>query len=449
MRGIPETGFTLSREGDNFKTDADYLPEVFHHILPQVSAKPDTIQVMADNLQIVEEISVNHAHMVLLGNYDAFVLITMKNAHTACVSSVFYRDPNLHPMVTEHPPGSEHNPILLEVILAAILSTRRAPDRSLWRDMKKVLEAVRTDKRNMANESNFKPTQDMTASTSTQDSSSAGGTAKRAVASVRVSHDWSRGYMLGAKHDADPHWTSKEPWEMDSPTSVDVLYHRLSAMILHAVDDMELNSSATQPSHAITKTASAPSPPRSTSSSFPSPERLRMEPVRLTLDEYLGTGRLYDAYTGEVDIGGKSFEVVFKYVNFTTFYNEVDGGSKRVTTIYDEMALLQYAAEAVPGVTPRVAGMWIGGPYKEMYLLALEDCGAGGQCDLTDDRTANEVREAYRKLHAAGMLHDDVAERHILRDSAGRVRIIDWEGGRLGSPDECANEMEGVEALVC
>jgi hypothetical protein len=37
------------------------------------------------------------------------------------------------------------------------------------------------------------------------------------------------------------------------------------------------------------------------------------------------------------------------------------------------------------------------------------------------------VRNAYAVAHAFGILHEDVAERHVL-SQGGRTKIIDWEG---------------------
>ena len=39
--------------------------------------------------------------------------------------------------------------------------------------------------------------------------------------------------------------------------------------------------------------------------------------------------------------------------------------------------------------------------------------------------------EAYRRLHAAGIVHQDLEPRHIRIDKLGNVRLIDFEGSRF------------------
>lgn len=111
-------GFTLCRDtvDRQFNTGTVSLPSALvERILPHVSSLLSRVDTVAHDNQVVEQFSVKHARLLLLGNYDAFLLMTLKDNHTASVSDVFYRDPNLHPQVDVHPPGSEENPVLLEL----------------------------------------------------------------------------------------------------------------------------------------------------------------------------------------------------------------------------------------------------------------------------------------------------------------------------------------------
>lgn len=383
--------------------------------------------------QIAEEFAANHAERILLGNWDQFVILTLLNAHTASITSVFHRDPALSPT---YPPGSPLNPHLIEVILGALLSTGMATDASLWRDLAPVRAAVQADERERRADARRdklgRGTFDSKGNARTASSSAAASS--RTVATLYAAAEWERGGG-GAQHEGP---TLGEGWVMVAPETVYELIDRLHRL---GHDDIVQGNDADAgtPPLMSTPTQSPPSSPLQAS-----PERLGCEPVSLFLDWYLASGRMYDVYAGRVSIGGTTHDAALKYLNLASFYSEPHCGGAKLAALDNELDMLARADAAAPGIAPRLLGLWTRGRYAQEYILALEDCGS----PVMVDAVADDVRTAYGRLHAAGLVHADVEPRHVLRDGSGRVRIIDWEAGHVGTPQACEEEQVKVEAMV-
>lgn len=156
---------------------------------------------------------------------------------------------------------------------------------------------------------------------------------------------------------------------------------------------------------------------------------------------------MYDAYCGQVAVDTVAVDAALKYINFASFMRQEDCGGKQLHSLWNEMSVLSVAEDLAPGIAPRAIGLWSWASKEEQYILALEHCG-DVVVDVADPSTAEQVREAYSMLHAAGVVHNDVQHRHILRDAKGCIRVIDWEAGSLGTPEDCAAERARVEDLV-
>lgn len=362
----------------------------------------------------------------------------MKDNHTISVSDVFYRDPNMHPDVEVHPPGSEANPVLLEVIIAAILSTKGTMGEKPWPDMNVVRRAFWTDdavQRAVTKLLNAESSKSATASAS---DSGTGEPTESDVAVVHALPQWSHGRH--AKYNSlHCYINGDKVWKMRLSDSTDALFERLSASVEEPSSDAESICPTPSP-----PTQSAPQSPSSAPES--SSDLTQADAVTLRLGKYLGTGKNYDVYAGTIDVRGKQFDVAFKYIDLThyTKREDYDYGRTQFCRVHNDIKMMLSAHDRVPHVAPRFFGLW---SYNEsQYLLAIEHCGT--PCDLTHVPTANEVRGIYLKLHAAGLRHNGLHSRHILRDNHGRIRIIDWEGGWLGTPHECGPEILGVERMV-
>lgn len=237
-----------------------------------------------------------------------------------------------------------------------------------------------------------------------------------------------------AQHDGP---TFGDQWVMVAPDTVHELVHRLRQLDRDVV--LDETTEASTPPLIGTPTHSPPSSPPQAS-----PDGLSTEPISLIMDWYLGSGRMYDVYAGLISVGNMVQDVALKYLNLATFYNERDCGGEQLVALDNELDMLARAAEAVPGIAPRLLGVWTCGKYSQEYIVAVEDCG--NRADL--HTVADEVRAAYKDLHAHGLCHGDVEPRHILRDVSGRVRIVDWEAGYVGDEPMCQNEQDKVEAMV-
>ncbi|KAJ7682457.1 hypothetical protein DFH06DRAFT_1161152 [Mycena polygramma] len=83
------------------------------------------------------------------------------------------------------------------------------------------------------------------------------------------------------------------------------------------------------------------------------------------------------------------------------------------------------------GITPRYYGVFedsIG-----TVALVLENSGKALHSfnSLTDEE-AEKVFARVEETHAVGVVHDDLAPRHIVRDSEGEFRIIDFHTAEIG-----------------
>lgn len=93
--------------------------------------------------------------------------------------------------------------------------------------------------------------------------------------------------------------------------------------------------------------------------------------------------------------------------------------------------------ERVPWAAPRLLAV-------EGSTLVLETCTPQARCD-PGWRPVRELHELLRRLHAAGVHHRDVHVRNLVRDTDGRVLLIDWETA-LRQPSAVSYDLYGPEA---
>ncbi|ODN81151.1 hypothetical protein L202_03243 [Cryptococcus amylolentus CBS 6039] len=203
------------------------------------------------------------------------------------------------------------------------------------------------------------------------------------------------------------------------------------------------------------------------------------------LHEYLGSGRLWDAYRVKLSSGSTPSQVVVaKICNLYTFTlgdaYEYETPSAAADAIEIELDLLTHLQAVQGEIVPRLYGRWTGrcqlpsGGTVRLDCVMLEDCGRaivpsdeletwlydGDEVERFPTNLSSDVRqqiiESYEKLHKQGILHVDVNARHILLHPVDKKpRIIDFEGAISISEAQATNqdydaeqEMERVRWLV-
>ncbi|ODN80304.1 hypothetical protein L198_07802 [Cryptococcus wingfieldii CBS 7118] len=228
--------------------------------------------------------------------------------------------------------------------------------------------------------------------------------------------------------------------------------------------------------------------------------------LSVELLQYIGSGRLWDAYRVKLSSGSTPPQIVVaKICNLYTFMlgdaNKYETPSAAAEAIKIELDLLN-RLQAVQGeIVPRLYGRWTGrrqlpnGGMTRLECVMLEDCGMPfAQSDkletesvrllipsldlgkslivfdprlyyddkverFTTDLSSNvrqQIIESYERLHKQGILHVDVNKRHILLHPVdNKPRIISFEGAisvseaQASYPDYNAEaEMERVRWMV-
>ncbi|ODN81133.1 hypothetical protein L202_03225 [Cryptococcus amylolentus CBS 6039] len=204
------------------------------------------------------------------------------------------------------------------------------------------------------------------------------------------------------------------------------------------------------------------------------------------MHDYLGSGRLWDAYRVKLSSGSSPSQIVVaKICNMYMFtlgdaykYETPSAAAEAITIELDAFNRLQ----AVQGeIVPRLYGRWTGwwqrpnDKLSRLECVMLEDCGMpfvqsdeleykSYYDDLVETFPTNlssdvrqQIIESYERLHKQGMLHVDVNARHILCHPVNnKPRIIDFEGAISISEAQARNldydaeaEMEKVWWMVC
>ncbi|WVQ78229.1 hypothetical protein IAT38_000312 [Cryptococcus sp. DSM 104549] len=89
-----------------------------------------------------------------------------------------------------------------------------------------------------------------------------------------------------------------------------------------------------------------------------------------------------------------------------------------------------------PQVAPRHFGLWGGqvevdGEVVEVVVALMEDAGIDVDVyDLTDQEKAH-ILSLYDTIHGTGIIHVDCRPKHWLKNQAGEIRIVDYEGSNF------------------
>lgn len=416
----------------------------------------------ADPPQIVEQFHTHRAKWCLLTNYNLYILLTLKAQTHVEVSEILYRDPSENPACVPGGgtccPGTAENPSILQLIVALLLQSKIAGGDDLWINA----ADIRAEVRGKANAQRFlkEPLggegspRERGSSKSGEGSGGSGkgkgkgkGRGRRVQLDLRApptvggpatlrllwDHDNVLLYWGGPQttHEPDPHTFREQSWAVVVPPSFPI---RLDE------PDRPFESEQSVPSLTDDEDPDRlGEPPEATG------------PLRtcLYLDSLRGSGHLCDVYNASIDEfpsaednpDAEFINCVVKHINIDTYtpnmftertgYTPLDALDAAAT----ELNILLDPLVVSLGLTPRVLGAWRLGDH---LLIALEDVG----CRLSKFNrsesgrdlpaaTREAVRDAYRRLHRAGVVQGDVALRHVRADAEGKIRVIDFEAGRL------------------
>lgn len=367
---------------------------------------------------------------MVVTDYERYALCTLENMTTVSVSRIFYRDGNDVPAADLNIDSlhAEHEAVVMEVILASIFKATNCPDpTALWADMAVVRRAFH-GKRRLDDHGPGGDDDELHDPPLHKKSSKRGEEPSTSRGPALTSLSLSRTTQLFADGDEPNYSTSGLHGTLCGTLELPSTEPELVNSLIAASQEGVLPNSSFGSEYQQNRPSGSDLSSGSAS-------------IEIVLGEFIGRGHTWDAFAATMAArlpGGEVFRapVVMKHVDLSALedtaqaligYPELD---RVLQSVDREAGLLRYLDKRSPGVAPRPVALWtVAGDH---VLLATEDCGDALAADprTLDEPTKRAVVDAYRKVHAAGVVHGDVRPRHVVRDRRGSVRLVDWEGAR-------------------
>ncbi|KAK8858677.1 hypothetical protein IAR55_002906 [Kwoniella newhampshirensis] len=149
------------------------------------------------------------------------------------------------------------------------------------------------------------------------------------------------------------------------------------------------------------------------------------------LSDLRSYGSIFHVFTGSLGAEHLALKVV--QVNKSSFghpaLKSLSAETVRVAIMNEHYALSGPLAGLQGTVVPQLFGLFgsVQSANEETWCAVLEDVGKRLPMTMKKDRTIRRIIERmYDRIHAAGVLHNDVAWRHILGFGT-RLRLIDFD----------------------
>lgn len=391
------------------------------------------------------------------------MLLTLVDARKITVSPVFFRDRSYPPPNRFQDPDPDVS--VMEVIMSLVVLAKPADNPAkLWVEMDAIRDAARLKKTQKRDgDANVPLSTKRLKSTVSNSAVSNDSTATSIVTSIAIGIDrdlQQSGYQ--------PRYTQRS-----IPTGVTRAILEVPRSDVELVETvMQFSADCVWPDSSLESDKMLSLSYSSQSDEDNDSASSHEAPVEILLRTYLGHGHTFDTYAVSLAVrlpDGEALHVpaVVKQVDVRSleFFAESQAGYPTRIAVEDavdeEASILQHLANTCPHVAPRLLALWTSVAYRHV-LMAIEDCGDYIARDMRvlDDHTKQAIINLYDKLHAAGILHNDVHPRHVLRDSKDRLRIIDFEGalrvdistpaGAVAAKEEMAlvHKMLGIKGLT-